>query len=95
MDLSNSSDFGVIRAVTAAGVGAPLAIMSDRQNTGNYPKIANLIDVDHRAFAKLRPGDALIFERLSTHEAVAEPATPKRRWGDAPPPNCPASSCFP
>jgi allophanate hydrolase subunit 2 len=75
MDLSNSSDFGVIRAVTAAGVGAPLAIMSDRQNTGNYPKIANLIDVDHRAFAKLRPGDALIFERLSTHEAVAEPAS--------------------
>lgn len=72
MSLSNSTDFGVIRAVTATGVGAPLAIMSDRQNSGSYPKIANLIDVDHRAFAKLRPGDALILERLSMVEATAD-----------------------
>ena len=69
MSLSNSTDFGVIRAVTATGVGAPLAIMSDRQNSGSYPKIASLIDIDHRAFAKLRPGDALILERLSMAEA--------------------------
>ncbi len=83
MSLSNSTDFGVIRAVTATGVGAPLAIMSDRQNSGSYPKIASLIDIDHRAFAKLRPGDALILERLSMEEARAErpeaDATPKRR----------------
>ncbi|MFY9834244.1 MAG: hypothetical protein WAK66_16220 [Methylocystis sp.] len=83
MSLSNSTDFGVIRAVTATGVGAPLAIMSDRQNSGSYPKIASLIDIDHRAFAKLRPGDALILERLSMEEASAErpeaDATPKRR----------------
>lgn len=83
MSLSNSTDFGVIRAVTATGVGAPLAIMSDRQNSGSYPKIASLIDIDHRAFAKLRPGDALILERLSMEEASAErpeaDAAPKRR----------------
>jgi allophanate hydrolase subunit 2 len=75
MSLSNSTDFGVIRAVTATGVGAPLAIMSDRQNSGSYPKIASLIDIDHRAFAKLRPGDALILERLSMGEARAERAS--------------------
>jgi allophanate hydrolase subunit 2 len=74
MSLSNSTDFGVIRAVTATGVGAPLAIMSDRLNTGSYPKVASLIDIDHRAFAKLRPGDALILERLSMEEASAEQA---------------------
>jgi allophanate hydrolase subunit 2 len=77
MNLSNSADFGVIRAVTAAGVGAPLAIMTDRQRSGSYPKIANLIEIDHRAFAKLRPGDALILERLSIAEASAEPASPR------------------
>jgi allophanate hydrolase subunit 2 len=60
--------------------------MSDRQNSGSYPKIASLIDIDHRAFAKLRPGDALILERLSMEEAGAEraggpqaDAAPKRR----------------
>jgi len=76
MHLSNSADFGVIRAVTAAGVGAPLAIMTDRQKTGSYPKVANLIEIDHRALAKLRPGDALILERLSADEADAERAGP-------------------
>ncbi len=91
MSLSNSVDFGVIRAVTATGVGAPLAIMSDRQNSGSYPKIANLIDIDHRAFAKLRPGDALILERLSMEEARTERASGpeadagrKRRTGEEP-----------
>ncbi len=74
MHLSNSADFGVIRAVTAAGVGAPLAIMTDRQKTGSYPKVANLIEIDHRALAKLRPGDALILERLSADEASAGPS---------------------
>jgi allophanate hydrolase subunit 2 len=49
--------------------------MSDRQNSGSYPKIASLIDIDHRAFAKLRPGDALILERLSMGEARAERAS--------------------
>ncbi len=68
MSLSNSADFGVIRAVTSSGVGAPLAIMTDRHKSGRYPKIANLIDIDHRQLAKLRPGDALILERLSPDE---------------------------
>ena len=81
MSLSNSTDFGVIRAVTATGVGAPLAIMSDRQNSGSYPKIASLIDIDHRAFAKLRPGDALILERLSMEEASAERPAPEADAG--------------
>jgi len=76
MSLSNSADFGVIRAVTAAGVGAPLAIMTDRQRTGSYPKIANLIDIDHRALAKLRPGDALILEGISANDRGAERAGP-------------------
>jgi allophanate hydrolase subunit 2 len=77
MNLSNSTDFGVIRAVTATGVGAPLAIMSDRLNTGGYPTVASLIDVDHRAFAKLRPGDALILERLSMGKAGVDHARPR------------------
>ena len=97
MSLSNSTDFGVIRAVTATGVGAPLAIMSDRQNSGSYPKIASLIDIDHRAFAKLRPGDALILERLSMEEAAAGgPAVPRRtrRQSGEPPRNSPVSFCF-
>jgi len=79
MSLSNSADFGVIRAVTATGVGAPLAIMSDRQNSGGYPKIASLIDIDHRAFAKLRPAMLSFWSGFQWRKpARSGPAVPKR-----------------
>ncbi|MGA8169329.1 MAG: hypothetical protein WB816_00605 [Methylocystis sp.] len=76
MSLSNSGEFGAIRAVTASGVGPPLAILTDFHRSWGFPKVANLIDIDVRAFSRLRPGDAVILEALSMNGAAAERASP-------------------
>jgi len=65
------SDGVAFGAIQAPGDGAPLVLMADRQPTGGYPKIANVIGADLGALAQLRPGDFVAFESVSWEEAVA------------------------
>ena len=58
-------------AIQTPGDGAPLVLMADRQPTGGYPKIANVIGADLSALAQTRPGDLLEFASVSWEEAVA------------------------
>ena len=48
-------------AIQTPGDGAPLVLMADRQPTGGYPKIANVIGADLSALAQMRAGDLLEF----------------------------------
>ncbi len=41
--------------------GAPIVLMADRQTTGGYPRIADVISVDIPVLAQLLPGDNLRF----------------------------------
>lgn len=52
--------------------GAPIVLMADRQTTGGYPRIGDVISADLPLLAQLRPGDSLHFEPTSL--AVAQAA---------------------
>jgi len=43
--------------------------MADRQTTGGYPRIGNVISVDLPLLAQLKPGDYVTFEKISMEEA--------------------------
>lgn len=73
------SDGVALGAIQVPGDGQPLALMADRQPTGGYPKIANVIGADIGRLAQLRPGDGLSFTAVSVDEAVAA----RRLWREA------------
>ena len=58
-------------AIQVPGEGKPIALMADRQPTGGYPKIANIIGADIRLLAQKRPGESVRFRAVSHEEAVA------------------------
>jgi antagonist of KipI len=49
--------------------GQPIILMADRQTTGGYPKIAQIISVDLPRLAQLKPGDSISFTEVSLKEA--------------------------
>jgi antagonist of KipI len=49
--------------------GQPIILMADRQTTGGYPKIAQVISVDLPRLAQLKPGDSINFSEVSIFEA--------------------------
>ena len=51
--------------------GAPIVLMADRQTTGGYPRIGDVIAVDLPLLAQLRPGDGLRFGLVGLDEAHA------------------------
>ena len=55
-------------AVQVAG-GKPIIMLSDRQTTGGYAKIANVISVDLHVLAQLKAGDKIRFVSVSMEEA--------------------------
>ena len=57
-------------AIQVPGEGKPIVLMADRQPTGGYPKIANVIAADLGLLAQKRPGDAVRFRAVSHDEAV-------------------------
>ncbi|MBI1867554.1 MAG: biotin-dependent carboxyltransferase family protein [Methylocystis sp.] len=65
------SDGVALGAIQVPGDGRPLVLMADRQPTGGYPKIANVIGADIGAVAQLRPGQSLSFAAVSIEEATA------------------------
>lgn len=49
--------------------GRPILLMADRQTTGGYPRIAQVVTVDISALAQVKPGDSLRFREVSLAEA--------------------------
>jgi biotin-dependent carboxylase-like uncharacterized protein len=64
--ISNGINFG---AIQIPGHGCPIIMMADRQTTGGYTKIANVITVDLPFLAQLKPGDRVKFEKIDIEEA--------------------------
>ncbi|MEI7024978.1 biotin-dependent carboxyltransferase family protein [Paenibacillus sp. y28] len=52
--------------------GDPIVLMADRQPTGGYPRIAQIISVDMPLLGQLRPGDQLRLQEVSLAEAQQE-----------------------
>lgn len=65
------SDGIAFGAIQVPGAGQPIVLMADRQPTGGYPKIANVIGADLGRLAQLRPGARLRFRAVTLDEAVA------------------------
>ena len=49
--------------------GMPIILLSDRQTTGGYAKIATVITADIPLLAQCKPGDSVRFLRVSVDEA--------------------------
>lgn len=65
------SDGIAMGAVQVPGNGLPMVLMADRQPTGGYPKIANIIGPDLGRLAQIRAGTPFRFAAVSWDEAVA------------------------
>jgi antagonist of KipI len=53
--------------------GEPIVLLADRQTTGGYPMVAQVIKADLGAVAQLRPGDEIRFVEIAiddAHEAL-------------------------
>jgi len=74
--LSHAKGFNIVSdgiamgAIQVPGNGHPVVLMADRQPTGGYPKIANVIGVDLGRLAQLRPGARIAFQAVDIDEAV-------------------------
>ena len=49
--------------------GQPIVLLSDRQTTGGYTKIATVIGRDIPKFVQRKPGEKVVFEAVSVEEA--------------------------
>ena len=49
--------------------GAPIVLMADRQTTGGYPRLGDVIAVDLPLVAQLRPGDRVRFVAVTLNKA--------------------------
>ncbi|WP_459502624.1 5-oxoprolinase subunit C family protein [Bacillus sp. C1] len=65
--LSSAVTFGTIQVPSS---GHPIILMADRQTTGGYPRIGNVISVDLPILAQLKPGDYVTFAKTSITEAT-------------------------
>lgn len=60
--ISDGIAFGAIQVPAS---GQPILMLSDRQTTGGYTKIANVISADFRVLGQLKSGDQVRFEKVS------------------------------
>ena len=84
MDLiSEATSFG---SVQVPPDGRPIVLMADRQTTGGYPKIAEVIGADLPRLAQRRPGEVIRFETIALDPAQAlllEQDAALRRLGES------------
>ncbi len=59
--ISDGISFGAIQIPSS---GKPIIMMADRQTTGGYTKIANVITADFRIMAQLKAGDKVRFQQV-------------------------------
>jgi len=64
--ISDGIAFGAIQVPSS---GQPIIMLSDRQTTGGYTKIANVVTADFRIAGQLKAGDKVAFQRISVQEA--------------------------
>ena len=64
------SDALATGAIQIPASGTPIIMMADRQTTGGYAKIANVISVDLKKIAQARPGSKIHFEAVTEKEAL-------------------------
>ncbi|WP_153732129.1 5-oxoprolinase subunit C family protein [Sporosarcina obsidiansis] len=64
--LSEGVTFGTVQIPPS---GKPIILMADRQTTGGYPKIGQVITADLGSLSQLKPGGKLRFEVVSHSEA--------------------------
>jgi len=55
--------------VQVPGDGQPVILMADRQTSGGYARIANVISIDLTLLAQMKPGDSLRFRQISLDQA--------------------------
>ncbi len=58
-------------SIQVPGTSLPIILLSDRQTTGGYPKIATVISADLPALGRLSPGAQICFEAVSIEQAEA------------------------
>ncbi len=63
------SDWIPMGADQVPGDAHPIVLLSDRQTTGGYAKIATVISADLGAIAQRRPGETVTFQAVSEEEA--------------------------
>ena len=66
--LSEAISFGTVQVPPD---GQPIVLMADRQTTGGYPKIAEVIGADLPRLAQRRPGEVVRFAKIGLDEAQA------------------------
>jgi len=59
-------------AVQISSSGLPIIMMNDRQTIGGYVKAAVVISSDLPLLAQARPGDAVVFRKISVKDAQEE-----------------------
>ncbi|MBM7647349.1 antagonist of KipI [Bacillus ectoiniformans] len=64
--ISEAVAFGTVQVPSD---GQPIILMADRQTTGGYPKIANVIGADLSCLAQKLPGNTITFKEVSLAEA--------------------------
>jgi antagonist of KipI len=70
-------------AVQVTNDGLPVVLGVDGQTIGGYPKVAHVVRADLDALARLRPGDAVRFVRVTADQAEAaarERAASLKEW---------------
>lgn len=63
------SDGIVLGSIQVPSHGKPIIMLSDRQTTGGYTKIATVISVDIEKLAQCKTGDKIRFEEISLEKA--------------------------
>jgi biotin-dependent carboxylase-like uncharacterized protein len=63
------SDGIALGAIQVPAHGRPIIMLADHQTTGGYTKIAHVISVDIPNLAQKKPGDRVLFQRISVEEA--------------------------
>jgi antagonist of KipI len=64
--ISEAVAFGTIQVPPE---GQPIVLMADRQTTGGYPKIADVITIDLPLIAQLKPGERVRFVPVEMEDA--------------------------
>ncbi|KHE67294.1 biotin-dependent carboxyltransferase family protein [Halobacillus sp. BBL2006] len=64
--VSEAVAFGTIQVPAE---GNPIVLLADRQTTGGYPKIAQVVSIDLPKVAQMKPGERIRFEMISLEKA--------------------------
>lgn len=67
--LSEGVTYGTIQVPSS---GQPIILMADRQTTGGYPKIGQVITVDLPRLSQMQPTSEILFEEATLEQAECE-----------------------